>query len=487
MKGMKIVYKDIAPYADLDAACVSSDVSDFSDIDQLPFGADMDPVITLEHGQWVLDGTHVPLAGQTPAFWSTQMSGADGTFEAAPVIDITFDAQYSSVGVSFIFDQTNEDYVSKLNIKWYQQDELKADMDFEPDNYLYFCKNQVESWDRIVVTLKETVIPYRYAKLEKIIFGEERTFYRKDLRSAKVVAETGLISDTLPISELKWTVDSVQDVAFLFQLKQPCYVYHGDSLIGCYYIDEFSRKGADLFEIDCYDAIGVLSESDFPGGVYNNQSAVSIIGEIVGDDFTIEYDDGIIDMNLTGIIASGNKRAALQQVLFAWGYCATTDGRDTIRIRQPGVDLSSIGMDKTFTGAKVSTDSVVTSVQVTAHTYTASSSGTVEINGQKYTDTKTVYTVTNPDVTKTDKTNVKKVEKGTLVNPSYAQAVAQRVYDYYQMRNTVKAKIVWSGQQLGDLVSFPNQWGERTSGTISKMEMNLSNTIVATCEAIGVV
>ena len=132
------------------------------------------------------------------------------------------------------------------------------------------------------------------------------------------------------------------------------------------------------------------------------------------------------------------------------------------------------------------TSAVVTEVRVIAHTYTQDSNGGVEIGGVKYSDTETVYTVTNPDVTATDKQNVIEVTGATLVSPGIGQATAQRVYDYYQKRNTNKAKVVWAGELLGDYVSLPNAWGSANSGHIEKMEIKLSNTVAADCETVGV-
>ena len=142
----------------------------------------------------------------------------------------------------------------------------------------------------------------------------------------------------------------------------------------------------------------------------------------------------------------------------------------------------TIPQDRTFTGASVKTSSVVTKVSVVAHTYAASSSGDVEINGQKYTDTKTVYSVSNPDVIATDKVNVKEIKDATLVSTNIGQATAQRVYDYYQRRDAISAKIVYDGEKLGDCVSIYTPWGTLLTGNLNKMDITLSNTVVYKAE-----
>ena len=101
-------------------------------------------------------------------------------------------------------------------------------------------------------------------------------------------------------------------------------------------------------------------------------------------------------------------------------------------------------------------------------------------------DTEEVFSVSNPDVTATDKQNIKKISDATLVSPAIAPAVAQRVYEYYLRRNTNKSKIVYNGEKLGDCLTIPNSWGSANTGNLAKMEIKLSNTVVYSSESKGV-
>lgn len=487
MSKTTLLYKDIAPGADTDAAVSAPSSQGFTDPTQLPFGTSEAPALTCELNQWGLDGTFILAEEIEPAFWSTEMSGADGSFASGqePVITIVFDEQYSSVGISFRFDTPTGGFCSALNIKWYQQDVLREDVDFAPDAVEYFCQKKVTSYDKLVITIKKTNLPYRYAKIDHIIFGLHRSFGMSELRSASAVNEMNLISTELPSSTLNWTLDSREDVDFMFQLKQPVEISNDDRLIGVYYVSSYSRKSRRIYPITCCDAIGVLGDIPFGGGVYTAASAKALVVELASP-FEVEFDADVQDMQLTGVIKSGTRRSALQQVLFAWGECASTDGRASIRIFTPGVEPKVISANQTFLGTTVNTDAIVTQVQVVAHTYTASTNGTVTINGTKYEDTEEIFSVSNPDVTATDKQNIKKISDATLVSPAIAQAVAQRVYEYYSRRNTNKAKIVYNGEKLGDCLTIPNSWGSANTGNLAKMEIKLSNTVVYSSESKGV-
>ena len=485
MSKTTILYKDIAPGAEEDAAVATGSASGFSEPSLLPAGVTPAPSITCELNHWGLNGVFVAYDTQNVAFWSSEQSGDDGTFANPPVITVDFDQQYSSLGITLAFDREAGEYCNSVNIKWYQDDELKANKDFAPDAATYFCEQRVTSYNKVVITLNGTNLPGRYAKLEQILFGIYRYFGMSELRSASIVNEASLISTELPISTLKWTLDSREDVDFMFQLKQPVEVQNNSNLIGVYYIDGYSRSAASVYSIECYDAFGILDENPFSGGVYTNKSAKTLLEEILDGDFEIKYADDVADMNLTGAIQPTTKREAVQQVLFAWGVCAATDGGEAIRVFNLPDEAVEVGKNRTYTGVSVDVSSVVTEVRVTAHTYTQSSDGNVEIGGVKYNDTQTIYTVSNPDVTASDKQNVVEVTGATLVSEAIGQIVAQRVYDYYLKRSTNKAKIVWDGEMLGDYLTLPNAWGGTNTGHVSKMEIALSNTVAASCETVG--
>ena len=478
-----ILYKDVPPGADEDAAVSTNGAQPFSTL-TLPFGVTHDPIATCELNAWGLNGAFDMVDGHQVAFWSTSQSGEDCLFAAQPAITIEFDEQYSSTGISFAFNEN--DWCDLVNVQWWQQSTLKADVDFTPNSPSYFCKQKVLSYDKIVITLKRTRLPHHYAKLDRIYFGVYRRFNMQELRQGKmsITNEIDPLALELPVSTMDWRLDSSEDADYLFQFKQPVEVYNDDRLINAYYIDESAQITGRLYDINTFDAFGVLGESSFAGGVYANKSAIELLTEIVAGAF--ELDISAADTALTGAIVACSRREAFQQVVFAWGVCAATDGSTSIRVFSlPSGDPASIGKDRTFPGAQVSTASAVTAVKITAHSYTEDSNGEVEIGGIKYKDTRTVYTVSNPDATAADRENVKEITNATLISPAIAQTTAQRVFDYYNRRNTAKPKIVWKGERLGQLVTVPNNWGGTVTGHLVKMEIRLSNTVVANSEVRG--
>lgn len=478
-----VLYKDVAPLAEADATPSATGAESFSDPSLLPYGTETPESITAELNRWLLDGEHSVVDESTVGFWSEDVSGADCTLASPPVIDIAFSEQHSCLGLTLTFDEIANEWCSALNIVWYQGDTVLADVDFNPTSTTYFCKQSVIAFDRIVITLNETSLPYSRARLTHIVFGLYRRFDMAELRSAKIIHQTDLLSAELPVSTLDMLLDSDDDVEFMFQLKQPMEAWNNDNLLGVFYIDEYKRTAPSLYKIGCYNAIGILDETPFDGGYYSDASALELLATIIGADFELET--SVEDVRLSGIIQSGTRREALQQVLFAAGWLCATDGGPTMRIFSTDEVLAGIGRDRVYTGVSSSVAAITTEVRVTAHTYAESANGGVEVGGVQYADTETVYTVKNPNVTANDKQSVIEVRDATLVSTSNGQAVAQRVYDYYTMRQTDSAKIVWKGERLGDYVSLPTAWNTTHAGYIQKMTITLSNTVAADVETIG--
>ncbi len=498
MSKTTILYKDIAPGAAEGASVAATQASAFSDPTMLAEeGRYVSQIATLERNAWTLDGLQRLYADDVEPYWSASLSGEDCVLDPAPVITLTLDGQYTSLGVTLLFDTgAYGGYCSDVLIDWYRDGALLTEKAFSPNAGVYFCRTTVERFDKIEITLNKTALPKRYAKLSQVVIGVNRVFDMSQIRSAKIIAQTDLLAAGLPVGTLEFVLDSAEDIEYIFQERQPFEVRcsgfgqqeESETTVGVYYLSSVKRISKHTYSISAEDAIGVLdADADYPGGIYNSYPARNIIAKIVGGQFDIVYDledTAIIDQRLTGALLGATKREALQQVLFAVGVCAAADSGDAIRIFSPSSVSKSIDSDYVYIGASVDTSAVVTAVKVTAHAYTENANGNVTIDGVRYDDTETVYTIENPNVTENTKPNVIEITDATLVSAANGQAVAQRVYNHYAKRDTARAKIVWRGEKLGDAVTLPNPWGGTNAGNIVRMDLTLSNTIAADLEVL---
>ena len=105
--------------------------------------------MTLEGDGCILDGSFellpADIAGEFMGVWSSNLSGADGTFATPPVLMVTFSKAHTSAGITLIFSESTGEWCNDLTIDWYGADGgLLATADFKPNAAVYFCSKQVE-------------------------------------------------------------------------------------------------------------------------------------------------------------------------------------------------------------------------------------------------------------------------------------------------------------------------------------------------------
>ena len=88
---VRVIYEDVAVGAAAAASVASTAAQPFSDLPELPYGTESVIVATNELNQWMLDGSRPILTTERAAFWSTEPSKADCTFDANPTLTITLE------------------------------------------------------------------------------------------------------------------------------------------------------------------------------------------------------------------------------------------------------------------------------------------------------------------------------------------------------------------------------------------------------------
>lgn len=486
--GVRIVYKDVAPGAENDVTASTSEHQTFSDPTQLGTGADGGSIVTLEPNGWLLDRNRKLLTTQQPAFWGVKLSGDDCKVTPAPWISMELGQFYSSVGITIDFDQTTTDYCTDITIKWYKNDELIADQDFYPDRPLYFCYRIVEFYNRVDVIFNKTSFPGRYIKVNQIIFGMIREFYRDELRNVKIIQRVNLISSDAAINTMNLTIDSKSDVAFMFQNFQTMYAYDDDTLIGVFYVEESTRHAMGLYDVSCQDALGVLDMETVSAKMCQDKNAMELAAEIITDKFKLEYDPELENETVSGYIPDGTRRNALHHIAFALRAIVDTSRTDAVRFFRPKVEeLEEINTGRAYVNGSVKLDATVTSVRIMSHSYSATgdSKNTVEVDGVTYYDTQTMHTMDNPNITPSILPKIIEIKNATLVNPSNVEAILQNAYDYYAKRSTHNIKLIMDEERPGDFLTTPTVWGTTVSGNIESMRITMSGIMAADCEVVG--
>lgn len=484
---------------------------------------------TLEPGYWRLDGSAklLPAAPAGLSFCSTEISSADGVFAEPVVLTLTLDNRYTATGLTFWFDEAAGEYCTRLRAEWYRDSLLLAESKITPDGTQYAYSQEVEAFNRLVITFYATSVPQRFLRLTRLLVGKLEVFEGAELQRCELHQEVDPSSTELPGSTGSFILRDTKQRILHFQQRQPLEFWQGGEYLGTLYVDSSEKSAQWLYQVDCIDAVQVLADSNTDGGVYTNKSFGTLVREIIGGDFEAEVDPALENTPLTGWLPNTDKRSALLQACFAAGAMVTTAGTDRVRF-VPVASKASAAITKAriLTGGKVTTEALVTEVAVDSHRYAVSSeaeqvyqddlepgsytvinsepytgysitggtitasspnsvhftvpsAGQVTITGKKYIDYTTRATKRAATATAQDKSNAQTVEDSTLVSPTAQKAAVQRLYDYSRNRHKLEQSVVYAGEQPGQMVITEKPFDGQLIGYITERTLHLSGKAVA--------
>lgn len=486
---LKLIYSDLAIGAADDAEVVTTPAEGFSSPGVLPFGVSSGTVPTCEPNAWGLDGNHTPIGSQQFAFWSTELSGDNGVFATPPHIEIAFDEKYTASGLAFRFAPGVNEWCSQISVIWYQGGVEKDSGVFFPSSSVYPLENAVEGFDGISIYFEKTNLPNRRVKLEYIGIGIVREFDGTELTSVKAIHEIDMLSDAVPANVLDASFHVETKADIIFQKKQPVEAYDGEHLVGVYYIEKGERHSGQNYSISCHDAVGVLELDTYDGGIWLEDTDVSVIAaDVVGDTFEVEFAPELVGRTLRGLILPDiTRREALQHIAFALGACVDTSGSKKIKMFRPktgtGVEIPA---SETYTGGKVTTSDIVTQIAVEGYDIADREptweDDVIEFKGKTYECVTTRVFAHNPDIAVGTLENRIAYEGCYLLSGDMAQERADAIMQYHMRRNVYSAKHVYSGQNLGDRSTVTMPWGDVADANVLKMTFTMSGITASETE-----
>lgn len=418
-----------------------------------------------------------------------------------------------------------------------------AAADFRPNAGKYFCAKQVENFYKLVITFRKTNKPYHFLKLTGIRYGISMELQGDSLISCTVLEEVDPISSEISVNTLnlkfrtdKGTFDllDLTGAYVLFQQRQKVDVageIDGVKMnMGSFYLDKPTTSD-NIVTLDCIDLLGTMDDTDYLGGYWSNGiAAKTLIADIMtsaGIDAELYVlDSRFANVTVKGYLAIQSHRSALQQVAFAIGAVVDCSRSEQIRIIPPVTNNpKAVPVSRKVVGHEQTQDALVTGVEVYTHNYALSdtagelfkesrqpgeyliqfsspasglsasgatitksgvnyarikvtSAGTVTISGKTYEDTQSLSgSVYMQNLPANAKPNIVSVTDCTLT--ADAQALAQRVYDYYQRRISDNGQIILADEKAGDWLRVQNADGKSLVGTAEQISIDLTGGFIA--------
>lgn len=526
----KIYYRDVPPGANEDSVATGQAQPFWS-------GAlnrvEQDAPATLEQGEWPLDGSRSLIPGDAAqmGFWSQALSGEDGSFSQPISLTLTLGRTYTATGVTMVFDGRGENYCTHCSISWFRGGVRLADQELYPEGSTVVLNREVEAFDSLRLTFYAVNRPGHFLRLNRLMVGMEQEFGPDELQECRIFQETDVLSTSLTGNTLDFTLSEQKGRVLRFQNRQPFEVWRNGALMGRFYLKDSHKTQRNLYRVSCVDAIGVLADTPTLGGMVEEIEFGRLVEDILAGQFEAEVHPDLAGERLSGWLPVGSKRDALLQAAFAVGAMVTTVGG---RLRFLPVARHSQNVEKAreiFTGGTVTEKPTITEVTLTAHDYrlgtdretvteenvasgvvtyrvekpcgqyrvtggtildsganhvtVSAAGGALTITALPYQDISTSLTWKNPRATASDVGNGLEIGQATLLNPSRLDAVMERIREYVENRQELKQKIVYQGQEPGEMITSEKPFDGQLVGYLTQMDLNLSGRGVAEITIIG--
>lgn len=505
---------------------------------------------TLELNQFVLDGSKAILPNDGVddiSFMSENISGKDCYFTNNPVVTIAFTENHTSSGITLTFA---DDYPSLIKITWYTLYGTKIiSKEFAPDSLIYVCKKQVSNYGKIDIEFVKTRLPYRYARLQYVLYGVQIEWKASDITKASLIEEIDVTSATLAINTAKLSIIDMNNdfdisnkngawksVQKAQEIELSEYI-NGDVVpCGTFYLSENSFSG-NIANFSLVDAIGLMDNYTFcDGEIYSNVKAGIILESIFAAAKIKKYEivEDIYNIPLTGTLAIQTCREALQMVCFACGAVADDSRSDTIKVYRPDRYVSNIiTIDRKFSAA-IKQGEYVSGVSIEYNKYTLSeqpdniyddilpsgdtrielsspyspssivaSAGTLleaktnyivihmeeseqcTISGHKYEENTFSYAKQVDYLDAGETENVKTFGTCTLFNSDKIKENAEYLLNYYSLRKNVSMKFILDDEHVGNWVNIYSRTGTVSTTLITSQSIDLSGGFLSAATCVG--
>ena len=356
------------------------------------------PYATYEPDFWLLDGQWklLPenLSSVHVGLMSLEMSDASGEFVIPPVLEVNFEREHDTDGLSLRFSQITGDYASELTIIYYQGESILHRETYEPDSTEWAVENEVNGFDKIIITFTKTNRPFRYLRLLGINYGKLLTLEGDAIKNASVIEEVDPLSAEVRINAFElqvWSEDeqfsilNPEGIYAALKERQPLALYEavGDSqlFIGQYYLNTWKNISENEIEFQCVDMLGILDQIPFRGGIWTGSGIKLedlISGMLESVSVPFELDADLYGIDVIGWIPSGTYREALQQIAFAVGASIDCSRSWTVKIFKSQIAADSeatASITKSEKGREqaVTLRQLITGVEVTSHNFVENS------------------------------------------------------------------------------------------------------------------
>ncbi|MEK4628115.1 hypothetical protein MKZ17_07900 [Solibacillus sp. FSL R7-0682] len=223
-------------------------------------------------------------------WWSGEICGAGGVFANPQTVTLDFSEGHNSIGLTIIFDTLANEYAVDFDIFVYRaNDELIASKEVVDNNSSsYVWINGLDDYNKVVVTIKKWVRPYRRARIVEVDFGAFQEYAGDKLIKVNLIEQMNVVGDTLPANEIKFVIDNSskefnilnpqgfyrflkerQEVSLSIGVEIEDDIFEYVNMLGYYLVDWQSDEGALTTTLTARNIFDLLDKEYSQGTVTN--------------------------------------------------------------------------------------------------------------------------------------------------------------------------------------------------------------------------
>ena len=215
---IEIEYNVTEPGVQADATASATPEETFSGAENtvLEVLAEEPKYALLEHNQWLLDGTYLPLPTEAPTasgFISRNLSNADGSFTEIPTITLSFGEIHYGIlpGLTLTWSKTYNEWAVAYRVTAYNESTEVARIEVT-DNREVISRSwaALQGYNKIVIEILKWCLPYRRARMMECLIGIKNIYTKDDLMGYEHEQSVDLLSAQLPKNAIVFKLDNSQ-------------------------------------------------------------------------------------------------------------------------------------------------------------------------------------------------------------------------------------------------------------------------------------
>lgn len=171
--------------------------------------------VTLEHNQWILDGTMSLLEDipeQDTGYISPTICNSDAIFETHPVLSMNFTRVHENLiaGITVVWSEAFDECARDFKVTGYNGTEVVATTTVtdNTDN-ISLVDIEIQNYDRIDIEVIEWCLPFKRARIEQVLVGFEAIFDKTDLIGYTHEQYADILTGDLPKNSIIFELDNV--------------------------------------------------------------------------------------------------------------------------------------------------------------------------------------------------------------------------------------------------------------------------------------